>query len=224
MPQDATGTAVAAVVYEGPNGPDGFVMTDTAEARVPFGRGGHCPIRFGHVPTPDLQLARHAGAFLVTGDRVLVEGAAQPGHAPVQICVGGRPPLDLPPGEAYGPAAIEYDVVVRGERRWVLHVRTRAPRPVPVPSATDPPTVRRPLDLSVHERQVLEAYVAPLRAGRLEPSTHAEVAERLSYSVNKVRRDLYGIWQQLVTSGLAVPEYADKRVAVAHAAIANRIG
>jgi hypothetical protein len=88
-------------------------------------------------------------------------------------------------------------------------------------SVADPPTERRPLLLSDHERQVLEAYVAPWRAGRLTPSTHSEVAERLSYSVNKTRRDLYGIWQQMVTCGVSVAEYGDKRVAVAHAALSN---
>jgi hypothetical protein len=137
--------------------------------------------------------------------------------------VVGRPPLELGPGEAYGPAAPDFEVVVRGERDWSLHVRTRF-RPAgadsPAPSA-DPPTERRPLVLDAHERRVLEAYVAPLLAGRLEPSTHGEVAERLSYSVNKVRRDLYGIWQQMVTCDVPVPEYVDKRVAVAHAALAN---
>src|SRR5439155_19137811 len=114
-----------------------------------------------------------------------------------------RPPLELPPGEAHGPAAVEFEVVVRGERAWTLQVRTRACTPPvtggpPDGAGADPPTVRRPLELSDHERQVLDAYVAPLRAGRLEPATHGEVAERLSYSANKVRRDLYGIWHQMV--------------------------
>jgi hypothetical protein len=70
---------------------------------------------------------------------------------------------------------------------------------------------------------VLDAYVAPLRQGRLEPSTHAEVAERLSYSINKTRRDLYGIWQQMVTCGVSVPDYGDKRVAVAQAALNHHL-
>jgi hypothetical protein len=225
MPPDRACAALAAVVFEGPTGADGFVISDTAGGPVAFGRGAHCPIRFGHAPKPDLRLARQAGTFLVAADRVLVESSPQAGHAPVQICVSGRPPLDLPPGEAHGPAAIEYDVVVRGEREWVMRVRTRTrpATPSPAGTATDPPTERRRLTLSDHERQVLEAYVAPLRAGRLEPSTHAEVAESLSYSINKIRRDLYGIWQQMVTCGVAVPEYGDKRVAVAHAALTNSL-
>jgi hypothetical protein len=217
--------ALAAVVFEGPLGPDGAVISGSSGDRVAFGRGARCPIRFGHAPAPDLGLPRHAGAFLVAGERVMVETSAEAGHAPVRIVWEDRPPLDLPPGEVYGPASVEFDVVVRGERSWVLHVRTRGPVPPPAPdgSAGDPPTERRPFDLGGHERMVLDAYVAPLRAGRLEPATHAEVAERLSYSVNKVRRDLYGIWQQMVTCGVAVPEYGDKRVAVAQAALAHRL-
>jgi hypothetical protein len=227
MPPDtAAGAALAAVVFEGPAGPDGVVIPASADAPLAFGRGAHCPIRFGHAPTPDLRLARHAGSFLVAGDRLVIESSPQPGHAPVQICLGDRPPVELPPGEAYGPAAVEYDVIVRGERAWVMHVRTRSralAAGAPAGASVDPPTERRPLLLSDHQRQVLEAYVAPLRAGRLEPSTHAEVAERLSYSINKIRRDLYGIWQELVTCGVAVPDYGDKRVAVAHAALANHL-
>jgi hypothetical protein len=223
MPPESPDAALAAVVFDGPNGCDGRVITATAGVAIPFGRGSHCLIRFGHAPSPDLGLARHAGAFLVAGDRLFLESSAQGGRAPVQIRVAGRPPLDLPPGEAYGPAAAEYEVVVRGDRDWVLHVRTRARPASPAPGAAagDPPTERRPLRLSDHQRRVLDAYVSPLRAGRLEPCTHAEVAERLSYSVNKVRRDLYDIWQQMVACGVPVPEYGDKRVAVAQAALAN---
>jgi hypothetical protein len=91
------------------------------------------------------------------------------------------------------------------------------------PTSEDPPTERRRLTFSDHERKVLDAYVAPLRAGRLEPATHAEVAEQLSYSINKTRRDLYGIWQQMVTCGVSVPDYGDKRVAVAQAALNHHL-
>jgi hypothetical protein len=216
--------ALAAVVFDGPHGADGYLFAEGGETAVPFGRGSQCTIRFGHAPMPDLRLARHAGTFLIAGDRLVIESAPLPQNAPLRICVAGRPPLELPPGEAHGPAAIDYDLVVRGEQEWRLHVRTRIRQsPAPAASAADPPTERRPLKLSPHERKVLDAYVAPLRQGRLEPSTHAEVAERLSYSINKTRRDLYGIWQQMVTCGVAVPDYGDKRVAVAHAALTNHL-
>jgi hypothetical protein len=222
MCADQAGAALAAVVFDGPAGADGYLISRDAAAGVPFGRSAHCPIRFGHAPTPDLRLARHCGTFLVAGDRLVVESAPT-GQAPIRICVDGRPPVELPPGEAYGPAATDFEVAARGEHEWVMHVRTRSRAVMTVSPGdlADPPTERRPLLLSDHERQVLEAYVAPLRAGRLEPSTHAEVAERLSYSINKTRRDLYGIWQQMVTCGVSVPEYGDKRVAVAHAALSN---
>jgi hypothetical protein len=218
---------VAAVVFESPSGTDGFLITTSMGPRVGFGRGGQCPIRFGYAPDPDLRLSRQAGAFILAGDRLLVESAPQEGHAPLEVVMAGRPPVAVPGGEVYGPGAVEFDVVCRGDREWVINVRVRSQPLVPVADADDPmddpPTVRVPLRLNEHDRQVLGAYTAPLRAGRLEPSTHAEVAKVLCYSTNKVRGDLYRIWQQMVTSGLAVPDYTDKRVAVARAAIDHRI-
>jgi hypothetical protein len=221
MSPEAHHPVLAAVVFEGPHGADGYLLSEGTGSTVPFGRAAQCPIRFGHSPKPDLRLARHAGTFLVAGDRLVIEGAPQEQSPPLRICVPGRPPFDLPPGEAYGPSAVEYDVVVRGERDWTMQVRTRARTPVLLGDPSDPPTDRRPLRLSEHQRTVLNAYVAPLRAGRLEPSTHAEVAEELAYSINKTRRDLYQIWQLMVTGGVVVPEYGDKRVAVAQAALSH---
>jgi hypothetical protein len=49
------------------------------------------------------------------------------------------------------------------------------------------------------------------------------VGGALSFSVNKVRRDLYGIWAKLIAEGIPVPDYTDKRVAVTRAAISNGI-
>jgi hypothetical protein len=223
MAESQKSAVLAAVVFDGPSGADGVLIGGGPALTVPFGRGAQCPVRFGHAPAPDLQLARHCGTFLIAGDRLVIESPPVTGGPPVRICVQGRPPVDLGPGEAYGPAVVDFEVIVRGEREWAMHVRTRARSAMPLSTdgSADPPTERRPLLLSAHERKVLEAYVAPLRAGRLEPSTHAEVAERLAYSVNKTRRDLYGIWQQMVTCGVSVPDYADKRVAVAHAALTH---
>jgi hypothetical protein len=82
-------------------------------------------------------------------------------------------------------------------------------------------TDRPALALTRHERHVLDAYLAPLRQGGFEPATHAEVAQQLSYSASKVRSDLYGLWARMVGEGLPVPAYADKRMAVARAALSN---
>jgi hypothetical protein len=226
MPSLPAGDPVAAVVFDAPTGPDGFLITTAMAPRVAFGRGGQCAIRFGYAPEPDLRLSRHAGSFILAGERLLVESAPQDGQAPLEITVPGRPPLALPPGEIYGPDAVEFHVVTRGDRDWALHVRVRSSRaflPADTDMLDDPPTVRMTVRLTDHDRQVLGAYSAPLRAGRLEPSTHAEVAKQLSYSTNKVRGDLYRIWQEMVASGLAVPDYTDKRVAVARAAIDHRL-
>jgi hypothetical protein len=215
--------ALAAVVFEGPLGTDGLLVTADMGPAVPFGRGGHCPIRFGHGPAHDSRLAREAGALVVAGDRLAVESSSAPGHLPVQVALTGRPPVELSQGELYAPASRTFDVVVRGEREWTITVRT-ATRARPAHLTHDePPTDRPVLPLSGHERSLLDSYVAPLREGRYEPATHAEVAQQLGYSVSKVRFDLYDLWARMVSRGLPVPGYADKRMAVARAALANGI-
>ena len=42
---------------------------------------------------------------------------------------------------------------------------------------SDPPTDRRPLRLNEHQRTVLNAYVAPLRAGRLGDAIDVSVSD-----------------------------------------------
>jgi hypothetical protein len=220
---DGGEAVLAAVVFEGPHGTDGLLITSAMGPAVPFGRGGHCPIRFGHGPDHDARLARQAGTLVVAGERLAVESSPLPDHLPVQVVLAGRPPVELSQGELYAPAATEFDVVVRGERVWSITVRNALRGQPSVPASDEPLTQRPEFSLSGHERQVLNAYVGPLREGRLEPATHAEVAEMLSYSVSKVRSDLYGIWAKMVAGGLPVPAYADKRVAVARAALANGV-
>jgi hypothetical protein len=218
-------TAVAAVVFEGPLGPEGVVITEAMGPAVTFGRGAPCQIRFGYAPEADIRLARHAGALLLANGRVLVESSGEAHHPALQVRSPSRPPVEVSGGEAYAPGEIEFDVVVRGEREWLLSVRTRRWRPPPSPGPGDagggePATYRPGFSLSPYELDLLRAYLAPMRDGRLEPATHAEVAAAMHYSVTKVRVDLYAVWARMVTEGLAVTPYPDKRLAVARAALA----
>jgi hypothetical protein len=217
---------LAAVVFEAPHGRDGLVLSGAMAPAVPFGRGGHCPVRFGYAPNVDTRLARQAGAFLIAGSRVIVESSAEQGHPPLQVRFAGRPPIELSHGELYAPSIDEFDVIVRGERDWTMTVRTRRLHTsyrslAPAGTDDDPPTHRFALLLTEHEQRVLDAYLAPLKDGRLEPATHSDVADVLHFSANKIRGDLYEIWSKMVTAGVAMPEYADKRVAVTSAAIAH---
>jgi hypothetical protein len=218
---DLSGEPVAAVVYEAPHGTDGMLITAGTGPVVAFGRGGDCPIRFGYAPRVDAQVPRRAGAFLAAAGRLAVESPSKPGPAPLQVRAPGRPPVELAPGELYAPGTVEFDVVIRGERDWVMTVRRRYRVDADLAgSDADGPTTRGSgLELTDHERRVLAAYLAPMRAGRLEPATHADVAGALHFSANKVRGDLYGIWAKMIAHGVVVPGYADKRMAVTHAAM-----
>jgi hypothetical protein len=211
--------AIGAVVYPSPLGADGYLITEDAGPRVAFGRGGDCALRFAHAPSSDRRVPRQAGWFVVAGQRLAVESPARDGLAPLRIRASGRPAPDLAPGELYSPPGPEFDVVLHGERVWVLHVRTRPPVLIE-PTAGADDTTEEPLRLSDHERHVLGVYLAPLQTGRSEPATHAEAAERLHYSERKVRGDLYKVWARMVAAGLPVPDHGDKRIAVAHTALA----
>jgi hypothetical protein len=213
---------LGAVVFDAPDGTEAARITAAAGPLVPFGRGGNCTIRFGHAPRPDLRLARRAGTFVITADRIAVESSRQPDHAPLQIRAPGRPPVEISGGEIYAPSGVEFEVVARGDRLWTMTVRVRRFGPVPT-TDTEPPTDRYALELSRHEQDVLAAYVAPQRAGLLEPATHAQVAESLHYSSTKVRFDLYSIWAKLVAAGVPVPDLTDKRLAVGRAVLMNNI-
>jgi hypothetical protein len=215
--------ALAAVVFEAPHGTEGVLLTPAMAPAVPFGRGGDCPIRFGYAPRLDTGLARRAGAFVIAADRLVIESSPDPSHAPVQVRAPGRTPVELHQGELYAPGVVEFEVVARGTQEWAMTVRVRRPAPAADrrDDPTEPVTERRAPDLTAHERAVLAAYLAPMRAGHLEPATHADVAEALSFSVNKVRGDLYGIWAKMVAHGVPVPAYSDKRMAVTHAAVRN---
>jgi hypothetical protein len=191
---------------------------------VPFGRSRACLVRFGHAPTADARLARHAGSILRAGDdRVVIECSPEPGHAPLEVRSPDAPTVLVRLGEAFSPSAASFEVVVRGTREWVLAVRTRRRRSrYDTGGRADEPETRRwRLELTDHEREVLAAYVAPLRSGGLEPAGHKEAAAALHYGASKIRKDLYEIWSKMVGEGFAMPAYSDKRVAVATVALAH---
>jgi hypothetical protein len=217
--------AVAAVVFEAPHGTDGYLISSDMGPSVAFGRGGDCPIRFGYAPRLDPRLPRRAGALVLADGLVAVQSSESADHPAIQVRTEGRAPVELREGDLYAPAAVEFVVVARGREEWPMTVRVRRPS---APGnrvrgggddVADPTTERRRLDLSEHERAVLAAYLAPLRAGQLEPATHADVAAALHFSANKVRGDLYDIWAKMVAGGVPVLPYSDRRMAVTQAAL-----
>jgi hypothetical protein len=207
---------VGAVVFEGATGPEGRLVS-TGDTSLSFGRGGRCDMRFAFAPRVDRAVPRIAGSLLLAGGRRLaVECSAERGHRPLQVMTAGGVPVTVALGEVYAPAANEFDVVVSGDTKWVVSVRVRdlnGPYPIPDRS-TDTRTRRIALDLSDHDRSLIEAYLEPMRAGGPEPASHADVAARLAYSPSKVRHDLYDIWARMAAAGFPIQDGTDKRSAV----------
>ena len=127
-------------------------------------------------------------------------------------------------GEGFSPATSEFRVAVHGEQRsWTLLVAVRGSTSPPVAAGGDLPTRNFELELTPMQRRVVEAYVAPMRRGRLEPATHREVATTLSYHPNSAREALYEVWARMFAAGIPMPDVSEKRVAVAEAVLLHRL-
>lgn len=214
--------ACAAVTYPAPHGTESFVLSDGTT--VEFGRGGTCPIRFAYAPVADECVPRVAGRLVVASERVFVEATDAAGRSALEILTDGRPPVLVAAGDAFAPREQAFTVTVRGtNQNWLLHVVVRPRVCVAVEPGVDAPTKVHALALSDRERRVVEAYVAPLIQGRLEPATHNEVAQVLHYHPNSAREVLYDVWSKLFAAGVPMPDVTDKRVAVAEAVRLHRL-
>ena len=185
-----------------------------------FGRSGDCEIRFGFAPEIDRTVPRIAGRLSVHHQRTWVESCTAPGGRVLQIVPDAGPPMPLAHGEGHAPACSRFCIVVAGEtQRYTLSV-TQSPLTSIVRS--DAPTADRTIDhrvsLSEREREVICAYLAPVRRGMPEPASHREVSKALSWSPNYVRSVLYDVFETLFVAGIPMPEHSDKRVAVVEAA------
>ena len=126
-------------------------------------------------------------------------------------------------GDAFAPAEASFRVMMRGQARtWLLDVVVR-PQMFPARSSDDYPTRIHELELSALQRRTIEAYLEPMRRGRLEPATHREVAESLGCHPNTAREVLYGVWAEMFAAAVPMPDVADKRVAVVEAIRLHRL-
>jgi hypothetical protein len=211
----------AAVTFPAPHGTD-VVVVGEGET-VTFGRAGSCDIRFGFAPTADVGVPRVAGRLIAAAGRVIVESLPGDGRRSIEVIADGHPVRMLVVGEAFSPVTVEFRVVVHGQQRaWPLLVVARAPG-VAERDDDDRSTRQISVAFTPMQQRVLRAYVEPMRRGRLEPATHREVAEALSYHQNSAREALYEAWARLFAAGVPMPDVSDKRVAVAEAIRLHRL-
>ena len=209
-------TGRAAVTFEAPHGVECAVLDDGDV--VAFGRAGSCGVRFAHAPVADTGVARVAGRLVVAAGRVFVEASDQPGRSALEVSADGRPPVLIGSGDGFAPSESEFRITVHGQQRsWPLDVVIAPETSALVSPDGGDPTVTHHLELTGSQRRVLDAYLDPLRRGRLEPATHRQVADVLGCHQNSAREVLYSVWSSLFAAGVPMPDVADKRVAVCEA-------
>lgn len=206
-----------AVSYLAPHGVEAVTLSDGEVAA--FGRGTECKVRFGYAPQADQDVPRVAGYFVVNHERVFIESPATVGHRALEVRTDSGVSVQIPIGEGFSPRDSRFDILVRGsDRPWKLSVTLKIPGGLPGGSeSADPPTTNFLLVLSEAQRSVVEAYLDPIRRGRVEPATHKEVATRLDRHPNTVRETLYEVWTLLFEMDIPMLDTADKRIAVAEA-------
>jgi hypothetical protein len=207
----------AAVSYQAPHGIEALTLCDGEV--VAFGRGTECKVRFGYAPQPDQDVPRVAGYLIVGHERVFIESSATVGHRALEVRTGGGKSVQIPIGEGYSPRDTRFDILVRGSGRpWKLGITTKVSSVMRGDGlATDPPTSHFLLALTDVQRAVVEAYLEPVRRGRVEPATHKEVAARLNRHPNTVRETLYEVWTLLFELDIPMLDTSDKRIAVVEA-------
>lgn len=213
---------LAGITFDAPHGTQSVVLGDGDVAD--FGRAGTCAIRFGYAPVADLGVPRVAGSLVVSLGRVCVYAPDASGRSALEVLAPGRPPVMVGAGDGFCPAEPSFRIHVHGHQRtWPLDVVVRASaRPVRADD-TDEPTQTHELRLTAAQRRIIEAYLEPMRRGRLEPATHREVAEALDCHPNSAREVLYSVWSALFAADVPMPDVADKRVAVVEAIRLHRL-
>lgn len=207
------GTAEVTVRSDGRAG-DASYRTSIADV-VAFGRGEGCGLRIG---VGDPEVPAVAGWLVPAHGRVFVEAA--PGvHRALQVSSAGGPPVPVPAGAAFAPAASSYTVqVLGGVDTWELAVSG---------ARRHDSTIHRGaevvIDLTDDELSILRAYAGPVVAGRTEPATHDEVAAAVHMSRSQVRRRLDRIERHFSDLHLWLPDVDDRRVRVVEAARHNGV-
>ena len=78
------------------------------------------------------------------------------------------------------------------------------------------------LDLNARQRQVLDAYVAPVLNGG-SPASHQQVADVLGISRSLVRLECNRIWSKMLLAGIPMRELTDTRDQIVDAWTRHRL-
>lgn len=187
------------------------LVTDDAE--VTFGRDPGVSLRIGAAPIYDDVVPRLAGAVRVLDGRVVVENLHD--TLAFDIRVDQRPLLTVPPGDLHGPKDRTFDILIAGAvTTYELAVTvnllgSRTTRLTPGAPDAEPPTGATP-QLTTRQRQILDAYIAPLADGGMV-ATHQQVADKLSISRSTVRVECERIWSALFLAGVPMRDLGDAR-------------
>jgi hypothetical protein len=128
------------------------------------------------------------------------------------------------PGALYAPPEDRFEIRVAGSLATytvLVHIPARQTmlRPRRPAAATIGPSTRFEVELTGRQWQILAAYGDPLRAGRTVPATHAEVADRVGWSMATVRVECSEIWSSFALAGIPMRDFPDKRDAIVDATL-----
>ena len=192
---------------------------------IHFGRAPTNEIRIGHAPILDDIVPRNTGWIAAHRGRLVVANSDD--RLAFDVVVEGHAPIAVRPGMWVSPPDPEFDIVVVGTFPYtiaVAHNRTGANVQV-VPTGEEPDDGLRTgarLDLNSRQRQVLDAYVAPVIAGG-SPASHQQVAHALGISRSLVRLECNRIWSKMLLAGIPMRELTDTRDQIVDAWTRHRL-
>lgn len=189
---------------------------------VRFGRSEDCEVRFGHLPSVDPAVASVAGRVFLCEDRVAVENLSP--HIAFDVKEPTGPRETVRPFAVLSPPSPVFEILCDGSAlRHVLHVEGW--NQLDVLGATGDGKEAQPLAPRLTERQwdVLDAYAAPILAGRTVPATHSQVADTLGWSMSLIRLESGEIWTAFLDAGVPMRDFPDKRDAIVDAYVRHRL-
>jgi hypothetical protein len=192
---------------------------------IHFGRAPSNDIRIGHAPIIDEIVPRSTGVISAHRGRLVVANVDD--RLAFDIVLDGSAPIAVRPGMMVSPAESEFDIAVVGTFPYTIAVAHNIAgsrvHVVPTDEVVDDglPTGAR-LDLNARQRQVLDAYVAPVLNGG-SPASHQQVADVLGISRSLVRLECNRIWSKMLLAGIPMRELTDTRDQIVDAWTRHRL-